>query len=243
MLLRRSRVLDPDVLLNRWKLTSLRRCWRYEDDWHVPETELLVAAYLENFPLGEAARNLGFSRAVQGVNITETIQDLRAFYAAVKTRSQADALQSLTEGWVAASEAAAPLSCTDALTGLSTAEHFKRVLHETYSGKNFDPDSFVIGRIQLPPLPETATQRWTALAKLGACCEKNFKNTGATLMYERNTVTILMPRTQDNYLRVLDCHRSLTSMAYSAWDPAEISYEPLPAQTSGLMHLLDSLAH
>ena len=243
-LLLRHRPVDPEILLSRWKLASLGGCWRYEDDWDVPETAILVSAHVNGVSLAASAHDLGFSRAIQGVNITETIQDLRAFFTAAKTRArQADTLQSLTEGWVAASEAAAPLSCTDALTGLSTTEHFRRILHDTYAGKDFNPDAFVIGKIRLPPLPEGATQRWTVLARLGACCERNFKNTGATVMYERNTVTILMPRTQENYVRVITCHTALTRMAHSAWDPAEISYEPLPAESSGLMYLLDSLTH
>lgn len=243
LLLFRTRPVNTDVLLSRWKLASLKS-WRYEDDWDVPETARLVSAHAKGISLSESARDLGFSRAIQGVNITETIRDLRAFFKAAKTRTgQADSLQSLTEGWVAASEASAPLSCTDALTGLSTAEHFRRILHDTYAGADFDPDAFVIGKIRLPALPEGATQRWTVLARLGACCERIFTNTGATVMYERNTVTILMPRTQENYVRVISCHTALTRIAHSGWDPAEISYEPLPAETTGLLYLLDSLTH
>lgn len=240
----RIRPVDRDILLGRWKVASLNSCWRYEDDWDVPETTHVVSAHAKGSPVADSARDLGFSRAIQGVDITETIRDLRAFFTAAKTRTgQADALQSLAEGWVAATEAAAPLSCTDALTGLSTPEHFKRILHDTYAGHGFEPDAFVIAKIRLPPLPEGATQRWTVLARLGTCCEQVFKNTGASVMYQRNTVTILMPRTKENYGRVIACHTALTRMADSAWDPAEISYEPLPAESSGLMYLLESLTH
>jgi hypothetical protein len=245
-LLRRTRPIHLDTLLNRWKVTSLERCWRFEDDWAVPETAHLVTAHTHGLPLGEAARDLGFARALQGIGITETIEDLTAFFIAssrpahpgAQSPSQAEVQQRLTEGWVAATETAPPISCTDPLTGLPTYEHFSRVLHDLYTSPGFNPDAFVIGRITLPPLPEGATLRWTILAELGTCCQDAFQDTGATLAYQRNAITILMPRSNENYTRMISCHASLTRIAYFPWNPTEITYEPLPAEPAGLLSIL-----
>lgn len=242
-LFRRFRHPEPDELINRWKLGSLASYWRYEQDWDIPEVRQLAIAAIKNLGLREAARDLGFARCVQGVSITEACQDLRVFLATFSVITRGDALQSLAEGWVAASEGATPPSCTDALTGLSTPDHFKRVLHDTYEGSTVAPHKLVIAKIQLPSVPQGATQRWSVLVRLGKCCETTFKNSGATMTYHRNAVTILMPRTQENYQRVISCQSTLAEIVNNGWESAEVSFEPLPSATSGLLHLMDSLAH
>ncbi|MDR6688340.1 hypothetical protein J2Y41_003926 [Arthrobacter sp. 1088] len=242
-LLRRPRPLHTGVLLTGWKKVSLRKSWRFEDDWAVPETIHLATAYTHGLPLGEAARDLGLSRALQGIGITETIEDLQAFFVAAGIPADTNAQQRLTEGWVAATEAVQPISCTDPLTGLPTYEHLRRVLHDLYTSPGFNPDAFVIGRINLAPLPQGATLRWTILAELGQCCQEAFDNTGATLAYQRNTITVLMPRTNGNYARMISCHAALTRISYFPWDPAEITYERLPSEPTGLLSVLANSPH
>ena len=242
-LTRRPRVNEPETLLQLWKHASITSCWLYEEDWDRPQTRALVAAYTQQHSLVIPARELGWARAMQGAGITETIEDLKAYFATTKTRIDPAALQSLTEGWVAATEQAPPASCTDPRTGLSTAEHFKKILHDTCNGHTTHPHDYVITRIDLPPGPEGTVQGWPELAELGACCQRAFKDSAATLTYQPHTVMILMPRTPENYLRILNCHTEITTYpGRPAWAHACVSYEPIPTTDNSILNLLDSLA-
>ena len=242
-LTRRPRVNEPETLLLRWKHTSITSCWLYEEDWDRPQTRALVTAYTQQHSLTTPARELGWARAMQGAGITETIEDLKAFFAATNTRIDPAVLQSLTEGWVTATEQAPAASCTDPRTGLSTAEHFKRILHDTCNGHTTHPHDYVMARIHVPSAREGTAQGWPELAELGACCQRAFKDSTATLTYQPNTLTILMPRTPENYLRILSCHTEITTYpSRPAWAHAGLSYEPLPTTDNSIMQLLDSLA-
>ncbi|MCP2048564.1 UNVERIFIED_ORG: hypothetical protein J3D58_002636 [Paenarthrobacter nicotinovorans] len=242
MLLRRSFLPDPSTLLNRWKEQSLQTCWRYEEDWDVPETRNLVMAASGRHGLREASMRLGYCRSLQGVGITEIIEDLRSFYAAIQSRAAADILQSLAEGWVAASESTNLVSCTDPLTGLSTSAHFKRVLHDTHEGTPADPNQYVVAKIKLPAIPHGATQRYSFLTDLGDSCRWAFRNSRATVSYSRNAIMILMPHTLDNLRRANFCRAAIERTVGGDWNPPCISYEPLPENERGLLHLLAGLS-
>ena len=127
-MLRCNRPLDADVLLSSWKAISLANGWRFEDDWEVPETTRLTKAHAQGSSLAQPAHCLGYARAMQGIGITETIEDLAAFFAASGTHADAAIQQRLTEGWVTASNTIQADSCIDPLTDIPTYEHFTRVL-------------------------------------------------------------------------------------------------------------------
>lgn len=137
--------------------------------------------------------------------------------------------QRLTEGWVAANEATHPHSCTDPLTDLPTQEHFTRVMNDLYDSPDFAPEAYVLGSINLPPLPHGATLRWTALVELGLCCRAAFHGSGASLSYRENTITVLMRRTNENFARMISWHAALTRIPHVPWDSVIITYEPLPS--------------
>ncbi|MGO4431723.1 hypothetical protein AB4Y88_00035 [Paenarthrobacter sp. RAF9] len=193
----------------------------------MPETKDLIEAYLHAQPLGEAARDLGFARGLQGVGITETIEDLGAFFSAAGGTLDITIQQRLTEGWAVAAEATDPVSCADPLTGLPTVEHFNRVLQDLFNSTGFNPDDYVIGRIALPPFPGGPTRRWAVLAELGLCCQKAFAGSGASIAFLDNTINVLMVASNENYARMISCHTALMNVTYFPWNPEEITYDSL----------------
>ncbi len=238
-MLRCNRPLDADMLQHSWKAISLGNSWRFDDDWEVPETTGLTKAHTQGLPLGQPAHCLGYARAMQGIGITETIEDLAAFFTASGTHADAAIQQRLTEGWVTASNTIQAESCIDPLTDLPTYEHFTRVLHELYASPGFDPDGFVIGRITLPALPHGLTPGWTDLVELGLRCQEAFDGTSASLAYQGNTITVLMQRTGENHARLAYCQATLINNKHVPWGRADIRYESLTTTPTGV---LDALA-
>lgn len=222
--------LHTEVLLAGWKTVSLKRNWRLEDDWSVPETRQLAEAFIHRMPLAEATRDLGLVRGVQGLGIAEATEDLKAFFSVAGAPMAGDLQQRLSEGWVEARGSVQPKPCTDILTGLATHEHFNRVLQHLSSSADFDPGAFVIGKFSLPPELHQATLRRTTLAELGRVCQDAFRGTGATLAREDNVILVLMLRSCDNYARMVSCHAGLMGTAYFPWAADEITYERLPVQ-------------
>lgn len=241
-MLRCNRPLNANVLLNSWKAISLGNSWRFDDDWEVPETTRLTKAHIQGLPLGQPAHCLGYARAMQGIGITETIEDLTAFFTASGTHADAAIQQRLTEGWVTANNTIQADSCIDPLTDLPTYEHFTRVLNELYASPGFDPDGLVIGRITLPTLPDGLTPRWTDLVELGLRCQEAFEGTGASLGYENNTITVLMQRTGENYARMTYCQAALTHNSHLPWDRADVTYESLTPTPEGVLSALAGTA-
>lgn len=231
---RRFHPATPDTVMRLWKESSLGSGWRYEDDWEIPEARDFVIAATDLEKL-EASRQLGYQRSRQGVGIIEAIQDLRSFFSSTGMPPCSEVIESLAEGWISASEGAR-MTCTDAFTGLSTSAHLQRVLYEAYNRTDYDPNEYVICTIKLQT--RGVTPRYSCLADLGVCCKEIFASTDSTLAFEHNGITVLMSRTPDNYLRVFSCHRALTKLLGSEWEPADIEFESLPAKTTGLLRLL-----
>ncbi|WP_281451582.1 hypothetical protein [Paenarthrobacter nitroguajacolicus] len=222
--------------------SSLHSGWRYAEDWDIPEARDFAFAAVRKVSLREPARSLGYARSFQGAGITETIQDLLNFYEATWGRPSADVIQSLAEGWVSGSERSTPESCTDALTGLSTAAHFSRVLHDAYESGIEDPSRLLIVKIKLPALPTGAARMYAFLAQLGEACQEAFKGSGATVAYDRSAVLILTARTHDGYLRAFSCRAAIMNLLQGDFEAAEISYQPLPENASGLLELIAGLS-
>lgn len=82
----------------------MRNGWCLDDDWAIPGTMHLVTDYAQGLPLVEAARDLGVARGLQGIGLTETIEDLGAFFTAARAPIDALAQQWMTSGWVTATE-------------------------------------------------------------------------------------------------------------------------------------------
>ncbi|MEO3939524.1 hypothetical protein V3C41_00400 [Paenarthrobacter nicotinovorans] len=225
--------LSISVLLLKWKQASLDSGWRFQDDWATSETSRFAQAFvLQDEKMGQAARRLGYSRATQGIGITETIDDLLAFFGAVSLPSDPLLQQRLSEGWVAAAEVAHPSSCIEPLTGLPTYEHFGRVLVELYKTPAFEPECFVIGTIRIPAQLEGAKFGWAALVELGTHCRDTLETASASLAYQDGAIRILMQRTNENYGRMISCHAAIASMDHFRWDQVTITYENLPSSRS-----------
>lgn len=131
-LLVRGALPPRDALREQWRATSHASIWLHPDDWYHPS----VDAVLEALPLGDAVltacEELGYARADAGCGIGEAIDDLGCLFTALDHPVPAQALRSLTLGWVDGQAAVPPMACVDAGSGLHTAEYFTVRLQETY---------------------------------------------------------------------------------------------------------------
>ncbi len=223
-----ERTFARQLLMQRWQATSYRQGWRFQADWLLPEVRV-VATYLatrSSVP-GPIARSLGAARARNGVSIGETMLDFRALFAAVDRNLDADALQSLVEGWTEETQAALPISCTDVYTGLATQAHFQRRVHELTV---FGPDPccpHVLTIISLPKSRAGAGHSWTHLARLGETVLYQLRRTGALAMYMNCAVHVLLPLNESNLARLMECKMAIEILAEGAFSPVRVNFHPL----------------
>jgi len=121
-------------LLRAWETASISSVWLRPGDWYTPATEALVEALQAGSDTAPAARRLGQARALAGVGITESIDDMAVLFRAAGFESAPiRSIRALCEGWT--ERDAAPVSAptmTDAESGLGTAEYLVQRLAEVY---------------------------------------------------------------------------------------------------------------
>lgn len=224
------------LLMRRWQTTSYQRGWRFRADWFLPEVRTVVTSLATRSTVpAPTARSLGAARARNGVSITETMTDFRALFAAAEQSLDIDALQSLAEGWAEVAETAPPLSCTDVYTGLATQAHFQRRIHElTVFGQECSR-AHALAIISLPEPHEGRSHRWTLLARLGEIVQGRLSGTGAMAMYKNCAIHVLLPLSESNLARLMECKSAMENLGQGTLRPARMKFYPLstaPSETS-----------
>jgi hypothetical protein len=158
--------------------------------------------------------------------------DFRALFLAADRNMDIEALQSLAEGWAEATESAPPLSCTDVYTGLATQAHFQRRIHEL---SIFGPPCsrpYALAILSLPQPLASHSHRWTLLARLGETIQRQLHGTGATAMYQNSAVHVLLPVSESNVARLMECRTAMDSLDEGALGPARVQFFPLASASS-----------
>lgn len=179
-----------------------------------------------------SARSLGAARARNGVGISETMTDFRALFLAADQNMDIEALQSLAEGWAEAAESAPPISCTDVYTGLATQAYFQRRIHELSIFGPACAHPYALAILSLPQPRESRSHRWTLLARLGEIVQSELHGTGATAMYQNSAVHVLLPLSENNVARLLECRTAMERLGEGALGPARIQFFPLASAPS-----------
>lgn len=190
---------------------------------------------------GGAARQLGASRSFHGVGIAETMADLRSLFTAVGLPVDYGALQEVAVGWVEAGEQDhQPSSCTDIATGLATAAHFERVLHDARRAANVT-DKFILGELLFPLMDIRLRGSWTLSAEVGRICAEEFTGESAIQMYRHGRVDFLIQGSAGNLADALRCRKRLEALRNGALGPCELRYRPIPSTDAESMSLIAQL--
>jgi hypothetical protein len=158
--------------------------------------------------------------------------DFRALFLAADRNMDIEALQSLAEGWAEATESAPPLSCTDVYTGLATQAHFQRRIHELSIFGRPCSRPYALAILSLPQPLASHSHRWTLLARLGETIQRQLHGTGATAMYQNSAVHVLLPVSESNVARLMECRTAMDSLDEGALGPARVQFFPLASASS-----------
>lgn len=119
-------------LLDTWRTRALDTVWRHPGDWSHPATEAVVEAFVNGTDPAEAVRRLGEARALVGVTMSETIDDLMCLFRAVGLPAEPELVREVAIGWATGTEVEPQTGCTDPVTGLRTRGYLVARLQELY---------------------------------------------------------------------------------------------------------------
>jgi hypothetical protein len=223
------------LLLRRWQTTSYQAGWRFRSDWFQPEVRTVVTSLATRAVIpANTAKSLGAARARNGVGISETMMDFRALFTAANQSLDVDALQSLAEGWAEVAESAPPISCTDVYTGLATKAHFQRRIHEVSGFATGCLGAHALAVITVSGPRESRTHCWTLLALLGEAVKGQLSGTGATAMYQDSAVHVLVPVSEENLSRVVQCKAALEAVEDGSLTPVRVAFYPLASDAAAV---------
>jgi hypothetical protein len=242
-----SLAADLIMLRDAWRLRSLAGGWLATDDWHTEAVDEVAGAALPGVPVAELARacgRLGRARAMAGIGITETIEDLAALFAVLNRGDPPlHLVSSLAEGWAEEGLARhAQGRCEDPLTGLATLAYLRTRLSEVYreadQAGNSPARTYRLVVVELPGLADP-WQRLTAAILLGHDLRRAFPG-GDTLSQAPGpgAAIALVRACGDTPARYAGLRRILRLRC-----GAQIRMVPLPALLTEALRLVDELAH
>jgi hypothetical protein len=241
------RAADLITLRDTWRLRSLASGWLATDDWQTEAVDEVAGAALPGVPVAELARAcglLGRARAMAGIGITETIEDLAALFAVLnRGNPPLHLMSSLAEGWAEEGLARhARGRCEDPLTGLATVPYLRTRLSEVYREADQAGTSPArTHRLVVVGLPRRADpwQRLAGAILLGHDLRSAFPG-GDTLSQapEPGPGIALVRARGDMPARYAILRRTLRLRC-----GAQIRMIPLPALLTEALRLVDELAH
>ncbi|MCB4208358.1 hypothetical protein [Arthrobacter sp. UM1] len=237
---------DAESLIERWQSVSLEREWRMPADWPCASARAVADVVADGgnaaVPLEELAR----WRALQGVGIAEALSDLFALFdAADSPFSSAERrrlTQAYSDAWADESFGFAPtVSCTDPVTGLATAAHFTRCLHDLYEDVSEKPDQerlLASIRMGFDRLTTQELQRRGALT--GTKARSCLGPLGALMTLKNGTLVAVLRRSPAAFERLRDL---LGWARTNSPDPERVGLdlEPLPRRQSQVHRLLSEV--
>jgi hypothetical protein len=240
--------IDLVTLRDAWRRRSLATAWLAADDWHNEAIDAVAGAVLSRdgsavSDLTIACGKLGRSRAMAGVGIGETIEDLAALFAVLDGGNPpVNLVSSVAEGW--AEEGLARHSqgcCEDPLTGLASLSYLRTRLAEVYREADQLGTSpacthrLVVVNLSRRPDP------WRRMAQailLGHDLKAAFPG-GDTLSGAGSGPAIALVRVRgDLPARYANLRRTVRLAC-----GAQIRMTPLPALLTEALRLVDELAH
>ncbi|SDD20750.1 GGDEF domain-containing protein [Actinokineospora iranica] len=134
------------VLRARWRTASIAAGWRFPSDWGVPEVDDVCVSVITDGDLDSALTGLARARAHTGAGLDETLADLAALHAVLRSPPDDDGLvaadpdatpaallRTTALAWAdAALGAQHTTESTEALTRLATADYLRVRLREVY---------------------------------------------------------------------------------------------------------------
>lgn len=237
-----SRELDtPRSLVLRWKQLSLAHCWRATGDWWTSETELAAEMISSDDELSETlAQQLGKSRAVNGVGVTESVHDFRLLYQAANRPVNLDSLQAFVEGWVTGWDPEPAISCTDPRTGLSTMAHLHRLVSDLLNSAEGSNRHLVAAFRFTQHPPSQGVKSWEFEALIGKICSQSLVAGGASFGYEQGVLLALINRTPENFTALLDLQVAFVEALGETTGSTNLEYDSLTKNVSETYSFLDS---
>jgi hypothetical protein len=109
--------------------------WATPGKWWTPAIDSVVDALLDDADQRSACAALARQRALDGVSLAETVDDIGALFAAARLGSPPyEIVRAVALAWgEAARSSIAAAGCTDPRTGLGTATHVEARLGEMYT--------------------------------------------------------------------------------------------------------------
>ena len=140
-------------LQEQWRHRTQASTWTFPSDWDSPACEAVCEALCEGKDFTPAAERLGRSRAAAGVSLAETLADVDVLAGLLLDPAAAEPLRrAVSLGWADGIQAP-PVTVSDPLTGLVTAEYLKVRLGEVYQAAEVsgvpvsDSHAFVVVRM------------------------------------------------------------------------------------------------
>jgi len=241
------RLFDPRELRSaqslalRWEQLSLANCWRSNGGWRSTETDVAAEMVAAEGQLSEGlAQQLGQSRAMTGVGISEAVQDFRLLYQAAAKPVDLDSLQAFVEGWVTGWDPEPAISCTNPRTGLSTVAHLHRLVSDLLESKPRS-DRFLLAALRFEQQPPShGVKSWEFEARLGEVCAQRLADTPATLAYEQGVLLALLDRSTDNFTALLNLQVALVEVLGEQQGSTKLEHEALSADAVTTYTFLDS---
>lgn len=207
----------------------------------IPEAAWFAQAMLRNGALQLPARRLGSARARQGVGVDEAMGDLCSVFVAADAPVDVGVLRELVAGWVLAYEQDHASSCTDVATGLSTAEHFARVVHDAYVSTTREGSKKVLARVLFLDESHYSHADWALLAEIRHVCSQTLGTGIPAFLQRRGELHFLMEGTGASYTRVELCRDRIDALRDGTIGPSALTFRPLPTSEDEAMRFTWSL--
>jgi hypothetical protein len=238
----------PDGLRDAWGEQQLTSVWLRPADWFHPAVDGLAEAVLAGGDPTEAARELGRSRAVDGIGVGEALDDLTSLYRSTGASAPPHAaIRALCEGWTDAQ--VLPLltgSALDAETGLPTRGYLEVRLAEAYACT--EPDELHLTIVDVAAGAVSGFLRIARSAAAGAALTSAF-GPGRPMASLGGGLFAILVRHDDDLAEPLavlhdELHRrcSDVEVRVTTRQPVRIWTHPLPATHDEAVALLHSLA-
>lgn len=124
-------------LQSRWRDLTQASTWTFPSDWDSPAVEAVCEALCAGGDFQPAAERLGRTRAADGVSLAETLADVDVLASLVDPAVVEPLRRAVSLGWADRIQAP-PVTVSDPLTGLVTAEYLKVRLAEVYQASEVD---------------------------------------------------------------------------------------------------------
>lgn len=237
-------VAEALVLLQTWRDLSVGTSWRNAGDWPHPAAEAFAEALVTGCdPLPRAAR-LGSARAVQGVGIGETLEDLAHAYAVLGTTPPPDVTRAAAMGWVEVLETAAVQPVlVDPLSGLFTLEYLRARVRETY----LQPEPWALLVVDVGLTGLRAPERFERAAAVGDSLTAVFGPGHPMANVDDGLFVVLVRRDEQLGDRIDEVRRRVVPFAGESRqarvmrNPAHVWIEQLPGAVADVPDLLGSL--